>query len=96
MDTREAAKALGSIKTEKKAKSSRENGKLGGRPPKQYSFTVGKVYAHWHKGFINLMVVDNGVKEGVAGTLEEAVNLSKLINDENVRQKFVEFAREVV
>lgn len=28
----EAAKALGSIKTEKKATSSRENGKKGGRP----------------------------------------------------------------
>lgn len=27
-----AAVALGSIKTEKKAKASRENGKLGGRP----------------------------------------------------------------
>jgi hypothetical protein len=29
-----AAVALGSIKTEKKAKSSRENGKKGGRPKK--------------------------------------------------------------
>lgn len=28
----DAARMLGSIKTEKKAKSSRENGKLGGRP----------------------------------------------------------------
>ncbi len=96
MDKREAAKALGSIKTEKKAKSSRENGKLGGRPPKQYSFTVGNVYAHGHKGFINLMVVDNGVKEGVAGTMEEALALSKLIADEIVREKFVEFARSVL
>jgi hypothetical protein len=30
------AKYLGSIRTEKKAKSSRENGKLGGRPKKIY------------------------------------------------------------
>ena len=30
--TNEAARALGSIKSEKKAKSSAENGKLGGRP----------------------------------------------------------------
>lgn len=29
-----SAKILGSIKTEKKASSSRENGKLGGRPKK--------------------------------------------------------------
>ena len=29
-----AAKILGKIKTKKKAKSSRENGKLGGRPKK--------------------------------------------------------------
>ena len=34
MNTTEAAKALGSIKTEKKAATSRENGKLGGRPMK--------------------------------------------------------------
>jgi hypothetical protein len=96
MNPSEAAKALGSIKTEKKAKSSRENGKLGGRPYKEYTFTVGNVYAHGHKGFINLMVVDNGVHEGVAGTLEEAMSLSKLIADEIVRQKFVEFAGEVL
>lgn len=32
-----AAVALGSIKSEKKAKSSRENGKKGGRPKKQQS-----------------------------------------------------------
>lgn len=32
MDVTEAAKLLGSIKTKKKARSSRENGKLGGRP----------------------------------------------------------------
>ena len=31
-----SAVALGSIKTEKKARSSRENGKLGGRPKKIY------------------------------------------------------------
>ncbi len=30
-----AAQALGRIKTEKKAAASRENGKLGGRPPKR-------------------------------------------------------------
>jgi hypothetical protein len=30
-----AAVALGKIKSEAKAKASRENGKLGGRPPKQ-------------------------------------------------------------
>jgi hypothetical protein len=30
------AVALGSIKTKKKAKSSRENGKLGGRPKKPH------------------------------------------------------------
>lgn len=32
MDIHKAAKALGSVKSEKKAHSSRENGKLGGRP----------------------------------------------------------------
>lgn len=31
----EAARALGSVRTEKKAASSRENGKLGGRPLKR-------------------------------------------------------------
>ena len=31
------ASALGKIKTEKKAKASRLNGKLGGRPPKKLS-----------------------------------------------------------
>lgn len=31
------AVALGSIKTEKKAMASRENGKLGGRPPKEWT-----------------------------------------------------------
>lgn len=31
----EAARLLGSIKTPKRAKASRENGKLGGRPPKR-------------------------------------------------------------
>lgn len=31
----EAARYLGSIKSEKKAKSSRDNGKLGGRPRKK-------------------------------------------------------------
>jgi len=96
MNKSEAAKALGSIKTEKKAKSSRENGKLGGRPYKQYSFTVGNVYAHGHRGFVNLMVVDNGVREGVAGNLGEAMSLSKLIGDEIIRQKFVEFCKVVV
>jgi hypothetical protein len=34
MEISEAARALGSIKTPKKAASSRENGKLGGRPRK--------------------------------------------------------------
>lgn len=29
----DAARLLGSIKTPKKARASRENGKLGGRPP---------------------------------------------------------------
>jgi hypothetical protein len=33
----ESAAAMGRIKTEKKAKSSRENGKLGGRPKKNWS-----------------------------------------------------------
>jgi len=32
MDTTEAARALGSIKTERKAAQARENGKKGGRP----------------------------------------------------------------
>ena len=31
------ASALGSIKTKKKARASRLNGKLGGRPPKKLS-----------------------------------------------------------
>ncbi len=34
MDISEAARALGSIRTPKKAAASRENGKLGGRPRK--------------------------------------------------------------
>jgi DNA invertase Pin-like site-specific DNA recombinase len=34
MDISEAARALGSIRTAKKAAASRENGKLGGRPRK--------------------------------------------------------------
>lgn len=34
MDSTQAGKFLGSIKTEKKAKSSRLNGKKGGRPRK--------------------------------------------------------------
>lgn len=34
MDAKRAAKLLGSIKTNKKARSSRENGKKGGRPKK--------------------------------------------------------------
>lgn len=33
--TRLAAKILGSLKSEKKAKASRENGKKGGRKPKK-------------------------------------------------------------
>lgn len=37
-----AARALGSIKTEKKAAASRENGKLGGRPKVQKWF--GRIY----------------------------------------------------
>lgn len=32
MNAKEAAKLLGSIKTKKKARSSRENGRKGGRP----------------------------------------------------------------
>lgn len=35
IDTSSAAAALGSVKSEKKSKSSAENGKLGGRPRKQ-------------------------------------------------------------
>ena len=38
----EAARLLGSIKTPKKAKASRENGKLGGRPKKDFNEKVCK------------------------------------------------------
>lgn len=33
----EAARLLGSIKSERKSEASRQNGKLGGRPPKAKS-----------------------------------------------------------
>lgn len=39
----EAAKLMGSKKTEKKAASSRENGKLGGRPKEFYTITCQKM-----------------------------------------------------
>lgn len=38
----EAAKLMGSKKTDKKAASSRENGKLGGRPKEFYTVTAQK------------------------------------------------------
>ena len=46
-----AAAALGSIKTAKKAASSRENGKLGGRPVKNRSGQIKKAskFAAWLK-----------------------------------------------
>ena len=40
---KEAARLLGSIRTPKKAKSSRENGKLGGRPSKKRKKKAEKV-----------------------------------------------------
>lgn len=37
MNAKEAARLLGSIKTKKKSRSSKENGKKGGRPKKSLS-----------------------------------------------------------
>lgn len=52
-----AAVALGSIKSEKKAKSSRENGKKGGRPPcwKRAGFTSKEEYDEKRKTALPLL-----------------------------------------
>jgi len=71
-----AAVALGSMKTAKKAASSRENGKKGGRPAKKWAFVVDGTIQSRHTSKDEALQAMEDFKKTVDESLKDRTQLS--------------------
>lgn len=63
----------------------------------QFSCGEETVFSQGYKGFINIMVCKSGkIRDGVAKTIEQVNAISELIENEQNRNEFIEWAKKVI